>query len=148
MLFEIVSQTHNSINPWCFFLIQKAKHIGGNVADLHNFIYQTLTQHNHLFKIPLVLLTFHLFLIFIGDWDEQFEAHNTRSHPFKVSPEETKSVPMMCAKRKYAYIERQDLKCKAIEIPYKGRELSMVVILPTEDFGLQVAISMFEVKCL
>ena len=45
---------------------------------------------------------------------------------------------MMYAKRKFAYIQDSDLACSAIEIPYKGKDLSMVIILPDADFGLQV----------
>ncbi|RUS71334.1 hypothetical protein EGW08_020899 [Elysia chlorotica] len=76
-------------------------------------------------------------IYFKGDWDAQFDERQTQPMPFKLAPGQTKPVPMMCTKKKFAYRENQSLKCKTIEVPYKGKELSMVIILPNQDFGLQ-----------
>ncbi|GFO25926.1 serpin b6 [Plakobranchus ocellatus] len=76
-------------------------------------------------------------IYFKGNWDVQFDANLTQPLPFKLAPGQTKPVPMMMAKEKYAVCESKDLKCRAIEIPYKNKDLSMVVILPSTDFGLQ-----------
>ena len=77
-------------------------------------------------------------IYFKGKWENEFDPDATRPLPFKVSPGNTKEVQMMYAKRKFAYIQDSDLACSAIEIPYKGKDLSMVIILPDADFGLQV----------
>ena len=76
-------------------------------------------------------------IYFKGKWENEFDPDATRPLPFKVSPGNTKEVQMMYAKRKFAYIQDSDLACSAIEIPYKGKDLSMVIILPDADFGLQ-----------
>ncbi|GFR58703.1 leukocyte elastase inhibitor [Elysia marginata] len=83
-------------------------------------------------------------IYFKGNWDEQFDERMTCPLPFKLAPGSTKPAPMMSAKKKYAYCENQDLRCKLLEIPYKGKELSMVIILPIEDFGLQTLVEMLD----
>ncbi|XP_035824103.1 leukocyte elastase inhibitor B isoform X5 [Aplysia californica] len=80
-------------------------------------------------------------IYFKGKWDEEFNPNLTRPLPFKVSPSNTKDVPMMFAKRKFAFFQDESLACTAIEIPYKGKDLGMVVILPNDDFGLEVTSS-------
>jgi len=77
-------------------------------------------------------------IYFKGKWHEEFKPQHTQQLPFKISASlGSKDVPMMFAKRKFHYIEDELLACKALEIPYKGKELSMVVILPNADFGLE-----------
>ena len=51
---------------------------------------------------------------------------------------------MMYLKSKFSFVEDDTLACTAIEIPYKGKDLSMVVILPDEDFGLEVSFYMYQ----
>ncbi|XP_005092477.1 leukocyte elastase inhibitor isoform X3 [Aplysia californica] len=79
-------------------------------------------------------------IYFKGKWDEEFNPNLTRPLPFKVSPSNTKDVPMMFAKRKFAFFQDESLACTAIEIPYKGKDLGMVVILPNDDFGLEALV--------
>ncbi|XP_059139175.1 leukocyte elastase inhibitor-like isoform X1 [Physella acuta] len=80
-------------------------------------------------------------IYFKGNWDKQFEVENTKPKPFKVAPGQTKDVPMMTMTHNFPYIVDEELKCTALEIPYKGRELGMVIILPDEDFGLQTLVN-------
>ncbi|RUS81925.1 hypothetical protein EGW08_010311 [Elysia chlorotica] len=76
-------------------------------------------------------------IYFKGNWDLQFDEKRTESQKFKIAGDQTKSVPMMYAKRKFHVGQSDKLKCRALELPYKGKDLSMVVILPDQDFGLQ-----------
>ncbi|KAH9495449.1 Leukocyte elastase inhibitor A [Bulinus truncatus] len=76
-----------------------------------------------------------------GQWETKFKESDTKPLPFKVSPGQTKNVPKMTITHKYSYTEDVDLKITAIEIPYKGKHLGMVILLPDEDFGLENVIN-------
>ncbi|XP_059168021.1 leukocyte elastase inhibitor-like [Physella acuta] len=76
-------------------------------------------------------------IYFKGLWERKFDEAKTKLSPFKVKPGLTKDVHMMSIKHEYSTTVSSELGCTAVEIPYKGRKLSMVVILPSEDFGLQ-----------
>ena len=86
----------------------------------------------------MVSTVFFFIFSFTGNWDVQFSEKQTQPQSFKIAPGQTKSVPTMNAKKKYKVGQSNGLQCRAIEIPYKGKDLSMIVILPNEDFGLQV----------
>ena len=73
-----------------------------------------------------------------GKWDNEFNPKRTIPHHFTVSPSQTNEVSMMRTTAGMSYIEDGQLGCQAVELPYKGGELSMVVILPDEITGLQV----------
>ncbi|CAL1546524.1 unnamed protein product [Lymnaea stagnalis] len=74
---------------------------------------------------------------FKGKWHMQFNDKNTRPSPFKIAPGETKDVPMMSLTSVFPFAHDEELKFTAVELPYQGKELGMVIILPDEDFGLQ-----------
>ena len=84
-------------------------------------------------------------IIFSGQWVEDFEPELTDPKSFKISPNSEKTVPMMFLQTsefgpsKLKYVADPDLACSAIDMPYVGERLSMVVILPNETFGLQVS---------
>lgn len=66
-------------------------------------------------------------IYFKGDWKIQFNKEHTREASFFVGESKNK-VQMMSSKAKYRYAE--DNSVQVIELPYKGEELSMVVVLP------------------
>jgi serpin B len=72
-------------------------------------------------------------IYFKGNWAEQFDKKQTRQAPFYVSPDETVQAPLMHRKGDYRYAEREGLQ--VLQMPYKGDDLSMVVLLP-ERSGL------------
>lgn len=73
-------------------------------------------------------------IYFKGEWQDQFETYNTRSRDFNVSPDKKVKVPMMFKADGFRYAE--DGSLQVVELPYKGRDLSMLVILPREIDGL------------
>lgn len=73
---------------------------------------------------------------FKGDWLSKFNASKTRPGDFKTSPSKTLRVNFMHAKEKIPYGMNRDLSFHLIRLPYKGEDLSMVVILPLEADGL------------
>jgi len=72
-------------------------------------------------------------IYFKGDWVWQFDKSKTRDSDFKVSPTKTVKAQMMSMnpeKAKFSYAETEDLQI--LEMPYKGEELSMLVLLPKD----------------
>ncbi|XP_048265793.1 antichymotrypsin-2-like isoform X1 [Bombus terrestris] len=69
---------------------------------------------------------------FKGQWKDKFDLKLTRNMPFHTSKVEVKNVPTMYRQGKYKYGVLVDLNAKFVVIPYKGDELSMVIILPNE----------------
>jgi serpin B len=68
---------------------------------------------------------------FKGRWQRQFDPKNTSSQNFTTSSGGTTQVQMMCMSGRnsnFKYAEKNDLQ--AIELPYRGNELSMVILLP------------------
>ncbi|XP_059142239.1 serpin B6-like [Physella acuta] len=73
-----------------------------------------------------------------GKWDQQFPPQGTQPLPFIVAPGQSESVQTMCNTGRYPYIKDNELRFAAIEVPYKGKELGMIIFLPDEVFGLEV----------
>ena len=71
---------------------------------------------------------------FKGDWVQPFDKQNTREEDFAVSAQEKVKVPLMHQQTKMGYAEEETFQ--VLELPYAGRELSMVVLLPKKVDGL------------
>jgi serpin B len=73
-------------------------------------------------------------IYFKGKWASQFESHATQPAPFFVAPGQPVQVPMMFQKLK---LQSHDLgDSYVIVLPYVGKELSMVIVLPKSPDGL------------
>jgi serpin B len=71
-------------------------------------------------------------IYFKGIWVKQFDRRDTKQQDFKVSPDKTIKVPMMSlTEEEFNYTETEDLQ--VLEMPYKGEELSMLILLPKND---------------
>jgi len=71
-------------------------------------------------------------IYFKGTWETPFAKSDTREEAFHASGEE--KAPMMHHSGSYAYFENDELQ--ALELPYAGGELSMVIFLPRKPDGL------------
>nr|BAB23335.1 unnamed protein product [Mus musculus] len=71
-------------------------------------------------------------IYFKGMWEEKFMTEDTTDAPFRLSRKDTKTVKMMYQKKKFPFGYISDLKCKVLEMPYQGGELSMVILLPKD----------------
>jgi serpin B len=69
-------------------------------------------------------------IYFKGLWLTQFEKKLTRPDDFKITPEKKKQVQMMHRADGFGYAENEDYQ--VLRMPYKGEELSMVVLLPRD----------------
>lgn len=70
-------------------------------------------------------------LYFCAPWFQPFDADSTATEDFQLLDGGKVSVQMMHKTDGFAYYEDDD--CQALEIPFRGRELSMVLILPAGD---------------
>lgn len=73
-------------------------------------------------------------IYFKGDWASQFEEKRTRDEAFNISVGKSVMVPMMHKTEEFGYMQADGFQ--ALELPYEGDDLSMVVLLPREIEGL------------
>ena len=73
-------------------------------------------------------------IYFKGDWLSQFDKTRTMDADFYISPDNAIKVPMMSQKSKFKFGDFGNFN--AIELPYEGNDLSMIVLLPKEIDGL------------
>lgn len=74
---------------------------------------------------------------FKGTWLKQFDTRNNRKARFLTGPGQQKEVEMMFTTDVFLYGISETLQCTAVELPYSGHELSMVILLPEQsDSGL------------
>ncbi|XP_036597899.1 leukocyte elastase inhibitor-like [Trichosurus vulpecula] len=71
-------------------------------------------------------------IYFKGNWEEKFDKALTTDAPFRLNKREKKTVKMMYQKKKLRYGYVEALKCRVLELPYKGNELSMIILLPDD----------------
>jgi serpin B len=73
-------------------------------------------------------------IYFKGDWLSQFDKKRTNDAEFYILPDKTIEVPMMSQKAEFKFKDFTDFS--AIELPYEGNDLSMIIFLPKEINGL------------
>jgi serpin B len=73
-------------------------------------------------------------IYFKGDWDRQFKKDLTRKEAFHLSSDKTIDAMMMHDNAPFKYLDGGAFQ--ALELPYKGKELSMVALLPKALDGL------------
>jgi len=83
---------------------------------------------------PLTRLVLTNAIYFKGDWAAKFKESRTKDGIFHVSAAEKVTVPMMKQTEKFGY--HQGRGFQALELPYKGDALSMVIFLPETVDGL------------
>ncbi|XP_075899200.1 leukocyte elastase inhibitor-like isoform X2 [Nelusetta ayraudi] len=71
-------------------------------------------------------------IYFKGNWDKKFQESATHEVDFRVNKNDKKKVKMMHQKSKFPLTYIPDVSCQVLEIPYKGKELSMLIFLPNE----------------
>ena len=70
-------------------------------------------------------------IYFKGDWAAQFDEADTTATDFHVTLTETVEVDMMSLEGSFNYANTSE--AQVLELPYKGGDLSMIVILPEEN---------------
>ncbi|XP_071341838.1 serpin peptidase inhibitor, clade B (ovalbumin), member 1, like 3 isoform X6 [Trachinotus anak] len=69
-------------------------------------------------------------IYFKGNWNKQFQQSATRDAQFRLNKNDTKPVKMMYQKTKFPLTYIPEASCQILEMPYKGKELSMLIFLP------------------
>jgi serpin B len=74
-------------------------------------------------------------IYFKGTWLQKFKPEDTKDLPFHTSPTDTVNVPTMYQNNdKALYADVDDLQI--LELPYKGDEISMMLVVPKQKDGL------------
>ncbi|XP_026218853.1 leukocyte elastase inhibitor-like isoform X1 [Anabas testudineus] len=105
-----------NINNW----VDKQTH--GKIKDL-------LAQGT-LNSMTILLLVNAIY--FKGSWNERFREDSTVDAQFRINKNDTKMVKMMCQKNDFPLASIPEAACQILEMPYKGKVLSMLIFLPNE----------------
>jgi serpin B len=77
---------------------------------------------------PMTRLVLANAIYFKGDWIRQFKPERTRPAPFKLADGKTVEVPMMSQTADFRLAHTKEFQ--ALELPYEGGDLSMLILLP------------------
>uniref|UniRef100_H0X0I8 Serpin domain-containing protein n=1 Tax=Otolemur garnettii TaxID=30611 RepID=H0X0I8_OTOGA len=69
-------------------------------------------------------------IYFKGNWQNRFTKKATANAPFRLNKKDTKTVKMMYQEKAFPFGYIEDLKTRVLELPYQGKELSMLILLP------------------
>ena len=110
-------------------LEESRKTINKWVEDNTNNKIKDLFPPNSLDSLTRLVLTNAVY--FKGNWDKQFDKQATYKDDFMVSNDKTVQVDMMSLHDEdFNYYE--DDKLQVLEMPYEGKELSMIILLPKD----------------
>ncbi|XP_058603049.1 leukocyte elastase inhibitor-like isoform X2 [Onychostoma macrolepis] len=71
-------------------------------------------------------------IYFKGNWEKKFSKDATRDGQFELNKTQTKPVKMMRQKSKFPLAFIPEIDSQVLELPYVGKNLSMLIILPNE----------------
>jgi serpin B len=74
-------------------------------------------------------------IYFKGAWLSQFRKDGTREADFSLSADKKVKTQMMYQGGQFGYFQTREVQ--VLELPYKGKELSMIVVLPKKIDGLR-----------
>ena len=100
--------------------------INKKIAQHTNQLIPELLQKGSISSSVVAVLTNAVY--FKGDWKMPFEANSTSEQPFHTLTGEPSDVKMMNMQADFGYSE--DKQVQVVQLPYKGDDLSMLVILP------------------
>ncbi|GIY46501.1 uncharacterized serpin-like protein TK1782 [Caerostris extrusa] len=72
---------------------------------------------------------------FKGSWMHQFDKEKTSLQRFYNKGKNGKKVEMMHLTNNFSFVEKESFK--ALQLPYKGEEISMLILLPNLKNGLE-----------
>ena len=74
-------------------------------------------------------------IYFKGIWGQQFSKEDTRNKPFYLDGGATVQAPLMFQQEDFRYLKGEGFQ--AVNLGYKGSDLSMLVLLPDQKDGLR-----------
>jgi serpin B len=81
--------------------------------------------------MPVTRLVLTNAIYFKGNWEQPFSKNRTKEETFRTAGGAKPKVPLMNRTARFGYSEWQDLQ--ALELPYTGKELCLLVLLPKND---------------
>jgi serpin B len=103
------------------------------IEEKTNKKIKNLIPSNAIEKETVLVLTDAIY--FKGEWKTKFDKSKTKNSDFTISANQIIKVPLMNLKNNFKYYA--DEKFQAVELPYKGNEISMLVLLPNETESLK-----------
>ncbi|XP_058412583.1 serpin B3-like isoform X1 [Diceros bicornis minor] len=113
---------------------ESRKKINSWVESQTNGKIKDLFPYGSLSSTILVLVNA---VYFKGKWENKFDEKNTVGEKFWLNKDTSKSVRMMKQTSSFSFTELEDMQAKILEMPYTGKDLSMMLLLPNEVDGLQ-----------
>ncbi|XP_062034060.1 serpin I2 [Lepus europaeus] len=88
---------------------------------------------------PLTRLVLVNAIYFKGDWKQKFRKEDTQLMSFTKKDGSAIVIPMMKAllRAKYGYFSEFSINYQVLELPYKGDEFSLIIILPAEGVNIE-----------
>ncbi|MEF8879447.1 MAG: serpin family protein [Candidatus Thermoplasmatota archaeon] len=126
---------HGKAEELDFSNASKAAEIINNwVENQTNNKIQDLIPPSSINRFTRLILTNAIY--FKGTWQTQFDEENTTDRDFKLSDGSTIQVPTMyLSEKRFNYTETE--KLQVLELPYSGGDVSMIILLPIKDEGLE-----------
>lgn len=110
---------------------EAVKTINAWVSDKTQFRIKNLVSRDLIDTDTQLILTNAIYLK--GRWESEFQPANTQGATWH-GPNGSGTVPMMRQQGGYLYYE--DNNFQALDLPYKGRQLHMLIVLPRKNDGL------------
>ncbi|XP_048005524.1 serine protease inhibitor 88Ea-like [Leguminivora glycinivorella] len=111
---ETPSESREHINKWV-------------ATATKNHIQQLIPEDGITHTTKLVLANAAYFK---GVWASKFPAERTKKEAFFVSETRQTLVPFMKQKGTFHFMVSEDLGAQILELPYKGNDISMYILLP------------------
>jgi serpin B len=108
------------------------KTINAAVEKQTNEKVKELLKPNHITPATRLVLTNAIY--FKAEWESKFARETTREQSFRVTADKQVKVPTMAQTTKFPYLEGETFHL--VELPYAGKELSMLVLVPKKADGL------------
>ena len=102
------------------------------VEEQTNQKIKDLIQQGMLNQMTRLVLTNAIY--FKAPWAHVFQKRNTKDGPFTLADGTKLQAPMMRQTEHFSYAETEDLQ--ALELPYRGQDLSMLIMLPRKADGI------------
>lgn len=96
------------------------------VEDKTNDKIKDLIPSGSIDSMTRMVLTNAIY--FKGDWSIQFKEENTEEADFNITKDKKVKAQLMYQKEKFDYAELDNMQL--LQLPYKGDELSMLILLP------------------
>ncbi len=100
--------------------------INKKIAQHTNQLIPELLPKGSIKPITVAVLTNAVY--FKGDWEMPFNVQSTSEQPFYNHIGTSPNIKLMQLQENFGYIE--DKQVQVVQLPYKGNDLSMLVILP------------------